>query len=79
MFRLLLCKYIHELINKSKHAHRALACTLHMGSLQVTYAANDDCLVSAGYDQCVKIWDCKSRSIDAMQTMKAFKVLGPGE
>jgi len=43
---------------------------------QVTYAANDDCLVTAGYDQCVKVWDCKSRSIDAMQTMKAFKVGG---
>eukprot|EP00983_Pelagomonas_calceolata_P119786 1160639-Pelagomonas_calceolata.AAC.2 len=40
----------------------------------VTYAANDDCLVTAGYDQCVKIWDCKSRSMDPMQTMKAFKV-----
>lgn len=42
--------------------------------MQVTYAANDDVLVTAGYDQCVKLWDMKSRSMDALQTMKAFRV-----
>lgn len=42
--------------------------------MQVTYAANDDVLVTAGYDQCVKVWDCKSRSIDPIQVMKVFQV-----
>ncbi len=47
----------------------------HVGRItQITYAANDDVLVTAGYDQCIRIWDCKSRSFDAMQVMKAFKV-----
>ncbi len=46
------------------------------GRLQVTYAANDDLLVTAGYDQSVKIWDCKSRSTEAIQVMKAFKASG---
>lgn len=40
----------------------------------VTHAANDDVLVTAGYDQCVKLWDMKSRSSEAMQVMKAFRV-----
>ncbi len=39
----------------------------------MTYAAGDDVLVSAGYDQCVKVWDCKSRSIDPIQVIKAFR------
>ena len=26
-----------------------------------------DVLVSGGYDQAVKVWDCRSRSIDAIQ------------
>ena len=41
---------------------------------QVAYAANDDVLVSGGYDQCIKVWDTKSRSFDPIQTMKHFKV-----
>jgi mitogen-activated protein kinase organizer 1 len=40
----------------------------------VTHAANDDVLVTAGYDQCVKLWDMKSRSTEALQVMKAFRV-----
>lgn len=29
-----------------------------------------DVLVSGGYDQAVKVWDCRSRSIDAIQVMR---------
>ncbi|MEW5301403.1 MAG: hypothetical protein WDW36_004263 [Sanguina aurantia] len=40
----------------------------------VTYASKDDALlVTAGYDQCIRAWDCRSRSLDAVQTLKAFK------
>jgi len=33
----------------------------------------DDVIVSAGYDNCVKIWDCRSRSVDPIQVIKGFK------
>mmetsp|Transcript_19005 Transcript_19005/g.56607 ORF Transcript_19005/g.56607 Transcript_19005/m.56607 type:complete len:327 (-) Transcript_19005:357-1337(-) len=36
-------------------------------------AASDSVLLTAGYDQCVKMWDCKSRSVDAIQTVKVFQ------
>ncbi|KAJ9513864.1 hypothetical protein QJQ45_020943, partial [Haematococcus lacustris] len=39
----------------------------------IKWAAQDDVLVTGGYDQSVKLWDCKSRSTEAMQVMKAFK------
>lgn len=41
---------------------------------QVVHAASDEVLVTGGYDQCVKVWDCRSRSPDAIQTMRHFKV-----
>ncbi|GFH08232.1 WD_REPEATS_REGION domain-containing protein, partial [Haematococcus lacustris] len=43
------------------------------GDKQIKWAAQDDVLVTGGYDQSVKLWDCKSRSTEAMQVMKAFK------
>lgn len=43
--------------------------------LQVVHAASDEVLVTGGYDQAVKVWDCRSRSIDPIQTMRHFKVL----
>lgn len=39
---------------------------------QVRYSPNNEVLVTGGYDQAVKVWDCRSRSIDAVQVMKAF-------
>jgi len=41
---------------------------------QVCHAASDEVLVTGGYDQAVKVWDCRSRSVDAIQTMRHFKV-----
>lgn len=35
----------------------------------VVFAGNDSLLVSGSYDKCVKVWDCRSLSIDAVQTM----------
>jgi hypothetical protein len=45
---------------------------------QVTHAAGDEVLVTGGYDQCVRVWDCKSRSTEPIQTMRAFKVPAGG-
>lgn len=39
----------------------------------VRYSANCEILATGGYDQAVKIWDCRSRSIDPVQTMKPFR------
>ena len=36
------------------------------------YSPNFDILVSGGYDQAVKVWDCRSRSVDPIQVMKPF-------
>jgi hypothetical protein len=45
--------------------------------VQVTHAAEDSILVTAGYDQSLKLWDLKARSTDALQVMKVFKVGSP--
>ena len=39
----------------------------------VVFAAHDTIMVTAGYDQAVKVWDCRSNSINAVQTMKCFQ------
>jgi mitogen-activated protein kinase organizer 1 len=45
----------------------------HDGAVNaLRYSPNDEILVSGGYDAAVKVWDCRSRSIDAVQTMPAF-------
>ena len=36
------------------------------------FSPNSDVLVTGGGDQAVKVWDCRSRSVDAMQVLKAF-------
>lgn len=41
---------------------------------QVTHAAEDEVIVTGAYDQCVSVWDLKSRSTEPVQTMRAFKV-----
>lgn len=38
----------------------------------MTYAANDEVLITGGYDQAVKVWDCRSRNYDAIQSLKPF-------
>lgn len=40
--------------------------------MQIAYAAGDDVLVTGGYDQAIRLWDCRSRSFDPIQTMKSF-------
>lgn len=36
---------------------------------QVVYAAGDQVLVSCSYDRSVRVWDCRSRAWDPVQTM----------
>ena len=43
-----------------------------MSLTQVAYSPNDEVLASAGYDQAVKVWDCRSRSWEPIQTMRVF-------
>ena len=38
--------------------------------VQVSYSTNCNVVVSGGYDQTVRVWDCRSRSIDPIQVMK---------
>ncbi|KXZ55768.1 hypothetical protein GPECTOR_2g1318 [Gonium pectorale] len=46
----------------------------HDGTVNaVCWAAEDSLLLTAGYDQCVKVWDMKSRSIDPIQVIKGFQ------
>jgi mitogen-activated protein kinase organizer 1 len=40
---------------------------------QVKYSPNEQVLATGGYDQAVKVWDCRSRSIEAVQVMKPFR------
>ena len=39
----------------------------------VMFAENDAVLVSGSYDKTVKVWDCRSRSIDSIQSMDEAK------
>lgn len=41
--------------------------------LQLCYSPNNEVLVSGGYDAAVKVWDCRSRSIDPIQVMRPFR------
>ena len=41
-------------------------------AVQVCYGPGDGTITSGGYDQAVRVWDCRSRSYDAIQTMKPF-------
>lgn len=41
--------------------------------LQIKYGPSNEVLVTGGYDQAVKVWDCRSRSIDPIQVMKSFR------
>ena len=40
--------------------------------LQICYGPMDETLVSGGYDQAVRVWDCRSRSFEPIMTMKPF-------
>lgn len=51
-----------------------LCITSTLAPHQVVHAASDEVVVTGGYDQCVRVWDCKSRSTEPIQTMRAFKV-----
>jgi WD40 repeat protein len=41
--------------------------------MQLCYSPNNEVLVSGGYDAAVKVWDCRSRSIDPIQVMRPFR------
>ena len=41
--------------------------------VKVCFSPSCEVLVSGGYDSAVKVWDCRSRSIDAIQVMKPFQ------
>lgn len=46
----------------------------HDGAVNsVRYSPNCEVIASGGYDQSVKVWDCRSRSVDAMQVMRPFR------
>jgi len=47
-------------------------CTHACAVLQIAYAASDEVLVTGGYDQAIRLWDCRSRSFEPIQTMKNF-------
>lgn len=52
-----------------------IACRLCVHAcvvLQIAYAASDEVLVTGGYDQAIRLWDCRSRSFEPIQTMKKF-------
>lgn len=40
--------------------------------MQIAYAASDEVLVTGGYDQAIRLWDCRSRSFEPIQTLKNF-------
>ena len=40
--------------------------------VQIAYAASDEVLVTGGYDQAIRLWDCRSRSFEPIQTVKMF-------
>lgn len=40
--------------------------------MQIAYAASDEVLATGGYDQAIRLWDCRSRSFEPIQTMKNF-------
>ena len=39
---------------------------------QVCFGPGEGTLVTGGYDQAVRVWDMRSRSWDAIQTLKPF-------
>lgn len=40
--------------------------------MQLCTGPGEETLVSGGYDQAVRVWDMRSRSYDAIQTIKIF-------
>jgi mitogen-activated protein kinase organizer 1 len=68
---MLACRMQHPLlVHPPRHypAHHA-----HLHPCQVNYSVNNDVLVSGGYDALVKLWDCRSRSVDPIQIIKGFR------
>ena len=51
---------------------RLSLCAEWPAMLQIAYAASDEVLVTGGYDQAIRLWDCRSRSFEPIQTMKNF-------
>ena len=40
--------------------------------MQIAYAASDEVLATGGYDQAIRLWDCRARSFEPIQIMKNF-------
>lgn len=49
-----------------------LYCAQTLYPLQIAYAAGDEVLVTGGYDQAIRLWDCRGRSFEPIQTLKNF-------
>ena len=45
---------------------------IESGYLQICYGPMDETLVTGGYDQAVKVWDCRSRSFEPLMTLRPF-------
>ena len=39
----------------------------------VSFAADDQVVITAGYDRAMKMWDCRSNSIDPIQSVVAWR------
>ena len=51
----------------------AVCCWNHdIDAAQLCMGPGEETLVTGGYDQAVRVWDMRSRSFDAIQTIKLF-------
>ena len=45
----------------------------------VKFNRDNTIVVTGGYDKCVKVWDCRSQAMDAIQVGKGSRRCGEGE
>ena len=54
------------------HGGTACCWSYEFEAVQLCMGPGEETLVTGGYDQAVRVWDMRSRSFDAIQTMKLF-------